>query len=73
MLSQFQNIGKPNNLKVFGSKTNKGPEQDSQNLNFWQSVYFISFPLCRDIIHYNKYTKPIINMPELIHLVSFKD
>ena len=32
-LHQAQNrkIGKPNNLKVFGSNKTKGPKQDSQN------------------------------------------
>ena len=32
MCHQVKNlkIGKPNNLKVFGSKTTKGPKQDSQ-------------------------------------------
>ena len=28
---QNRKIGKPNNLKVFGSNKNKGPKQDSQN------------------------------------------
>jgi hypothetical protein len=27
-----QEIGKPNNIKFFGSKTTKGSKQDSQNL-----------------------------------------
>ena len=29
--AKYRNIGKPNNLKVFGSNKTKGPKQDSQN------------------------------------------
>jgi len=28
---QYRNIGKPNNLKVFGNNKTKGSKQDSQN------------------------------------------
>jgi len=31
MYGQYRNIGKHNNLKVFGSNKTKGPKQDSQN------------------------------------------
>ena len=31
MYAQNRKIGKPNNLKVFGSNKTKGPRDDSQN------------------------------------------
>jgi hypothetical protein len=30
--SQYRNIGRPNNLKVFGSNKTKGPKHNNQNL-----------------------------------------
>ena len=30
--AQYRNIGKPNNLKVFGSNKTKGPKQDSKTM-----------------------------------------
>ena len=31
----YKDIGKPNNLKGYGSKKNKWPKWDSQNLQFF--------------------------------------
>jgi len=35
--AQHQKIGKPNNVKVFGSKESNGPEQDTQNWS-WSPI-----------------------------------